>query len=275
LLITKDHEFLLRHPNPPADFKKAAHDPALRSDVYLRNRVFQIDFLATFPLNGVATVVIGQAENTEARSSTPWVVTLLHEHFHQLQYSQPGYYAQVAELGLARGDQSGMWMLNFPFPYSEPNVDKRFTELCQLLAKALESGGAGQFANNLADYVKARKRFAESLSSDDYKYLSLQLWQEGVSRYTEYRVAKEAASAYTPTEGFKSLTDFTPFDQVAASILKRIKSDLAQIMLTRRQRVAFYSVGAAEAMVADLARTNWQERYFSERFSTETYLLNR
>lgn len=274
LLITPEYEFLMRHPNPAADFKKAGTDSLLGGEVYFRKRVFQADFLATFPLNGVATVVIGQAENTTARTSTPWVVTLLHEHFHQLQYSQPDYYTQVAQLGLARGDQTGMWMLNFPFPYAEPKVDRDFTELCRSLAKALESSGTDQFGKNLAAYITARKSFVRTLSADDYKYLSLQLWQEGVARYTEHRIAQLAASKYTPSNEFRALKDYTPFGEVADSIMKRIKSELGEISLSKRRRVAFYSVGAGEAMLADLARTNWQERYFTEKFSTETYLAN-
>jgi hypothetical protein len=275
LLITQEHEFLVRHPNPPGDFKKAGTDALLRGEVYFRKRVFQMDFLATFPLNGVPTIIIGQAENTMARTSTPWVVTLLHEHFHQLQYSRAGYYNQVAELGLARGDATGMWMLNFPFPYTEPRVDKSFTELCRTLAAALDSGGTGQFVQNLSAYVRARKSFVQMLAADDYKYLSFQLWQEGVARYTEHRIAQLAASDYSPTQEFRFLGDFTPFEQLAGSLLKRIKSELVDISLSNRQRVAFYSVGAAEAMLADLAHTDWQERYFAEKFSTETYFANR
>jgi hypothetical protein len=275
LLITQDHEFLMRHPNPPGDFKKAGSDALLGGAVYFRKRVFDVGFLATFPLNGVATIVIGQAENTSARTSTPWVVTLLHEHFHQLQNSRPGYYSDVAALGLARGDQTGMWMLNFAFPYSDQQVDLSFTALCRSLAAALDAGGTAKFGQSLSAYLAARRSFAQSLSADDYKYLSFQLWQEGIARYTEHRVAKLAASDYTPTPEFRSLKDFTPFDEVAASLLKTIKSELADIMLSKRQRVAFYSVGAAEAMLADLAHTNWQERYFAEKFSTETYFANR
>ena len=59
-------------------------------------RTQQINFLATFPaVGGVSTVVIGQAENTFKKTSVPWVVTILHEHFHQLQMSQPTYYKEV------------------------------------------------------------------------------------------------------------------------------------------------------------------------------------
>lgn len=55
-----------------------------------RKRQFRPEFLATFPAVGVVpTIVVGRGENTAARTSTRWALTLLHEHFRQLQYSQP------------------------------------------------------------------------------------------------------------------------------------------------------------------------------------------
>jgi len=91
LLVTPDYEFLIRHPKPSDDFAKLAYDPVLKSDVYYRKRTFPKTFLATFPaISGsmISTIVVGQAENTWVKTSTPWVITLLHEHFHQLQDSQ-------------------------------------------------------------------------------------------------------------------------------------------------------------------------------------------
>jgi hypothetical protein len=274
-LITPEYEFLVRHPNPPADFTRSGSDPLLASDVYFRKRVFQLELLASFPLNGVATIVIGQAENTDAKSSTPWVVTLLHEHFHQLQYSQPGYYSQVAGLGLARGDETGRWMLDFPFPYKDPDIGRSFSQLCRALADALESGGTRQFPKTFSAYLESRKRFVAGLAPDDYKYYSFQLWQEGAARYTEQRIARLAASRYAPTREFRSLPDFTPFKQVGDSIVKRIESQLKAASLGEQQRRSFYAVGAGEAMLADLSRARWQQRYFKEKFSTEQYFEGR
>jgi hypothetical protein len=99
LLVTPEHEFLIRHPKPSADFKLVNYDPLLQSNVYYRPRTQPQNLLATFPIvGGIPTIVIGQAENTARKTSTPWVVTVLHEHFHQLQYSQPGYYPAVDSL---------------------------------------------------------------------------------------------------------------------------------------------------------------------------------
>lgn len=83
LLVTPDNEFLLRHPRPTQDFTLIGYDSLLQSNIHFWKRTQPVHFLATFPaVGGISTIVIGQAENTMAKTSTPWVVTMLHEHFH-------------------------------------------------------------------------------------------------------------------------------------------------------------------------------------------------
>ena len=126
LLVTDDKEFLIRHPNPTEDFKLLEYDSLLQSNIYIQDRQFSNNILATFPaVNGVITMVVGQAENT-SRSSTAWVITLIHEHFHQLQMSKPDYFSSVDELDLAGEDKTGMWMLNYPFPYDDEEISNQY-----------------------------------------------------------------------------------------------------------------------------------------------------
>src|SRR6267143_465697 len=59
LLVTTEREFLMRHPNPSPEFISMGYDSALKSKVWVRKRVFQKDFLATFPaVGGVSTIVV-------------------------------------------------------------------------------------------------------------------------------------------------------------------------------------------------------------------------
>lgn len=272
LLVTPDYEFLIRHPKPSEDFTRAGYDKMLKSDVYFRKRVFQPNLLATFPaVNGISTIVVGQPANTDAATSTPWVVTLLHEHFHQLQDSDPGFYSAVNALDLSRGDETGMWMLNYAFPYEREEVVKQFKVLGQLLAEALRPATPDQFATRLRAYLEARTRFKELLAPDDYNYFSFQLWKEGVARYTEYRIARMAAAHYKPGKEFSALKDFKTFAQAADSILARINSELPALSLERQRRVAFYAFGAGEALLLDRANPAWQQAYFREKFFLEKF----
>lgn len=272
LLITREHEFLIRHPRPTKAFTLVGYDSLLKSDVYFRKRTHAIDLLATFPaVGGVSTIVIGQAENTDKKTSTPWVVTVFHEHFHQLQSSQSNYYADVNSLNLSRGDQSGMWMLNFAFPYNDARVKEQYSTLSKLLLESLRARKKPEFKKNVDAYLQARRVFQNSLSADDYKYFSFQLWQEGVARYTEYRVAELAGRQYRPSREFRKLKDYQPFKTVAREIMNGILNELFPPRLSEYQRVAFYSFGASEALLLDRFNPRWSSRYFTDKFYLDRY----
>lgn len=273
LLVTPDYEFLIRHPQPSKDFTRAGYDSLLKSEVYFRKRTQRADLLATFPaIKGsmISTIVVGQAENTSAKTSTPWVVTLLHEHFHQLQNSQPTYYADVDALKLSGGDQTGMWMLNFAFPYDKPEVQRQFAALSKSLAEAVEAQSRDR-SRKLAAYLQARRAFRQALAPDADRYFSFQLWQEGVARYTEYHIARLAATRFRPGKEFRALKDFTPYAQVSDAIRAGIFKQLLAARLGDSQRVAFYPFGAAEGLLLDRVNPAWRRRYFADKFETSRY----
>jgi len=272
LLITPENEFLIRHPRPSEDFTSAGYDSRLQSNVYFRKRKFDPTLLATFPaVGGVSTIVIGRAENTSKKTSTAWVVTMLHEHFHQLQNSQPGYYTDVNALNLSRGDETGMWMLNYAFPYSAPEVKEQFAVMSRTLAKALHTREKRGFSAKVSAYLEARRKFKALLNDDDYRYFSFQVWQEGVARYTEYRIAELAAKRYRPSKEFRSLKDYKPFRAVADETLRNITEELTTLRLEDYKRVAFYPLGAGEALLLDRLDPQWRERYFTDKFDVEKY----
>jgi hypothetical protein len=271
--VTPENEFLIRHPQPSKDFTLIGYDSLLKSDVYFRKRTQPIHFLATFPaVGGISTIVIGQAENTYKKTTTPWVVTVLHEHFHQLQDSQPDFYKEVEALNLSRGDQTGMWMLNFAFPYADEKVGSGFSALSKLLAETLQTKNKTDFSEKLAEYLKARREFQQILSADDYKYFSFQIWKEGIARYTEWRIADLAARNFKPDKKFLALKDYKPFKKIADEILNdEIMASLPGLDLERSERIVFYPFGAAEGLLLDRANPKWQKHYLNEKFFVEKY----
>ncbi len=268
LLVTPEHEFLIRHPQPSADFQSLGFDSELKSNVLYRKRTMSPSFLATFPaIRGsiVSTIVVGQAENTFVKTSTPWVVTLLHEHFHQLQDSQPNFYADVNALNLAHGDETGMWMLNYAFPYDRIEVQQQFAVMSELLAAAVRAP-ARHRANRVRDYLAARRNFQQLVESDDYKYLAFQFWKEGIARYTEYRFAQLAATSYRPTRQFRALPDYRSFADQARTLQEGIFRQLRTQKLGESKREVVYSFGAAEGLLLDQIKPGWRRRYFIEKF---------
>jgi hypothetical protein len=232
---------------------------------------FPPDLEATITLQTGPIIVIGEPKFTESPTPTRWSVTLLHEHFHQWQYSWPHYNDDARALGLARGDKSGMWMLNYEFPYGNAGIDAAYTEMASRLAGALEAIRSPRFAPAVKSYVQARNAFKKLLAADDYKYFAFQCWQEGVARYTEIAVAQRAALAHAADPSF--LTD----EQAAAlmqdanhtysGVLKRLRT----IPLQEDKRIDFYAVGAGEALLLDELAPGWHQRYLDPRMDLGVY----
>jgi hypothetical protein len=276
LLVTPEHEFLIRHPSPSKDFTAIGDDKLLKSKIYRRKRQFNPAFLATFPaVGGISTIVVGQAENTWVKTSSFWVITLLHEHFHQLQDSQSGFYTDVAALGLANGDETGMWMLNYPFPYRDVKINDEFSALARQLAKALETEKRDGFQAEFDKYIKMRAAFNALLTEKDYRYLSFQLWKEGTARYTEYEIARRAAQNYRPSKSFTKLRDYKTYREIADYWRQKTIESLKSMRLEKLEREVVYPFGAAEAMLLDKAGVDWKSRYLSEKFYLDKYFVKK
>ena len=265
LLVTQETEFLTHHPSSPKDFQK------IGDDLYARPRQFPTALQATFPAFGPPSIiVIGEPENTEAKTSTRWVFTVMHEHFHQLQDGRPGSYQAVSSLALAHGDNTGMWMLNYPFPYDSPELGHLFTHLRDLLLTALNEPDAKKFKALARQYIIARKKFFAQLSPDDRKYLSFQLWKEGIARYVQIKSA-EAAASYQPTPEYAALQDYETFQSYAREARSDTFGELKKADLANWKRVVVYSFGASEGLLLDRLHPEWKQLYFSQLFTLDPY----
>ena len=87
LLVEEERERLFCHQGPADGFESIGVDPILSCPSSIRQASFPPNMLASFPaVDGIATIVIGRPEAT-GKSPDAWVLTVLHEHFHQLQFS--------------------------------------------------------------------------------------------------------------------------------------------------------------------------------------------
>jgi hypothetical protein len=264
LLVADSMEYLVGHPRPTPEFSPVGWDPLLEREVLVRPRHFPPSLLATFPaVGGTATIVVGTARRT-GKSSGEWVLTLLHEHFHQLQSSLPDYYARVNGLGLARGDTTGQWMLDYPFPYDSVPVQRAVSALAASIARALAAADAKGAMRTVAQEREALRRL---LSADDDRYLEFQLWQEGVPRYVELAAAETAAKAEEPPEAFRRLPDYVPYAELAVRLRRDLKRQLVGLSLGRERRVAFYPLGAGLAALLQRSGGQWKRRYEQRAFS--------
>lgn len=174
-------------------------------------------------------------------------------------------------LDLAQGDETGMWQLNYPFPYDSAAVGEQFAAYREALSHALEAPESASDAAVPA-WQASRARLKEALADEDYRYLSFQLWQEGVARYTEYAVAREAIRSHRSLPQFEALEDSVSYQDAYAEMMSALRKELAQARLASTRRVVVYPVGAAEALLLDRLGVNWKADYVSAPFSLDPAL---
>ncbi len=262
LYIADQYEFLIGHANPPTDF---SHSCDLKGvgKVWGRARQFDKGLLASFPVfDQVPLIVIGSSENTR-KPSTDWLQIVVHEHFHQMQYSIPGYYPATLKLRPANSTD-GSWMLNFDFPYSNPEVVSDFKTLGKLLLKATRT----KDKKDILAYLKFKKTMRNRLGEENYKYFEFQAWQEGVARHAQIRALKVMVRNKFSQE-FQALPDYEAPDNILSREESLISETLANLDLAEKKRAAFYAVGAAEAELLHFLNPSWQSRYFEHLLTLE------
>lgn len=250
LLVAGDREELFCRTSVPEGFKPDGIDSASGCAKYVRPRTsLPNNLLAALPIFGPpSTIVMGTPEST-GRTKAEWTRTILHEHFHEWQDSLPDIFARIGSLDLAGDDKTGMWMLNFPFPYSDPAIVSAFDHASHLLGAAVDARGTPAFRSALTRYLAARAKLAKAAGPKNWRYAEFELWKEGIARWTEIELGKEF-----------------PDPDVRASALaldQKTRAWLGKPDLAGAGREFVYPYGASEAMLLQACDPNWRARYLS------------
>lgn len=253
-------------------FEYFEFDSITERHIFFRPRIFDKEMLATFPaVDGIPTIVTGNPENTSL-NSMQWVITILHEHFHQLQQSRTDYYSSVNNLGLAGEDNSGMWMLNYNFPYDDEKVSDMYGKLVIEAAEIYDRKVTNISDSAIEYYLNLKDSLKKMLIEKDYLYFSFQLWQEGMAKYTEIKSAEILSKEnYEYSKEFKELNDFVSSDSFYSNVLSRLIHNSQNQNLKTDMRECFYTLGALEGLLLDKVNPGWRKKYFKEKFFTEKY----
>lgn len=261
LLIEDEKEYLFGSAYTDSTFQDNCVDIPSRPATMNKN------FLATFPyINYQPTIIIGTPENTN-KTPLAWTITILHEHFHQLQFSHPNYYSAQKALDLDKGDQTGMWMLNHPFPYADSMVAQHIEDMANNLLKLEQNQSAEQILN---EHLKLKAQLNAVIGEEHYRYLNLQLWQEGFARYMELSILNHWIDHFEeiPQSRFDRRSLEVYLDEYKANILQSLTtSPIHEI-----KRVYFYALGAAEALLIQQVNSDWKSMYFDQLFTTDHLL---
>jgi hypothetical protein len=228
-------------------------DPASGVPAWSRSPRFPSTMRATFPaVEGRPTIVIGTPRGTGLPPER-WELTVAHEHFHQFQYSRPDYYSRLNALGLAHGDTTGMWALQFPFPYDSAPVQAAVRRWAGALRDALMASPTRR-EDARARVREARRALDALLAPEERRYLDFQLWQEGVPRWIELAVARAAVGEGTLPHAALAWQE------------DRLVNALQGLDLGRDRREVVYPLGAALAELLDREGSAWKTRYFERMF---------
>jgi hypothetical protein len=246
LLVSDEGEVLLCDERVPEGFTRGDRLKGLDCAVATGPKSWRNpSLLAAMPAFGPGEVIVMGSPAATGLDEETWRRTALHEHFHQWQGQLPDIYQRLEALGLSKGDQSGMWMLNYPFPYEKPEVDAAYRAAAKALIAALSASPADLRRNTEAYFAK-RRAFAASVSEEEWRYFDFQLWKEGVARWTEMEVARRAGGKWA---------------ERADRDWKALLADLDTASLAKKQRVGVYSYGAAEAALLERVDADWRGCY--------------
>lgn len=261
LLIGPEHETLFCGLHTPG-FSAIGFDPITRCRMQGRARELPVDLSAATDLGNVSVIQMGLPDALEA-TQADWIVTFLHEAFHQYQSTLPGYYSAVDVVRAQLGKTGEQWILEYPFPYTDPKVKAAFAAMTVSAGQFLSAENDAQANAAIRSYVEARNHARDAMSPDDWLYYEFQVGQEGVARWTELRFAAAAGDARPDIATIG--TERT--DGLAVS-LSAIDSQGLNVW----KRSSFYVLGAIEASMLERVRPQWQLEYANNPFAMGSML---
>ena len=143
-----------------------------------------------------------------------------------------------------------------------------------LLTKALKSKSDAETASLVRDFLdrRERRRAAHSLDAALVDYERQLEWEEGVAKYFELAIWREAHEA----EGYQALPAMAddPDFKGYATFERRWSQELGQMarQATQEGEPRFYYTGMAQAMLLDRLLPGWKDRILSQDVWLETLL---
>lgn len=258
LLITDSLEFLFNHNNPSKDFELYKYDSLLKTNIYVRPRVFPPFLRATFPaVNNQDCIVAGNSSNTE-KSDEDWVIMLLHEHFHLYQGENNKYKKNIKLLSKKISNGSDNWMLDYNFPYNDQSINQLIKEYITIINETYLSIGKGNYKEKINQLRTKQAELKKLLSSNDFDYYSFQIWQEGIATYTETKYLNEL----NQNKDFIKKTTGLDYNLKNETHLSKYQNYLLNGDLQKEKRNLFYSIGMLQGIINDIENPEWRSTYF-------------
>lgn len=274
LIIDADREFLLnlpRNTKPPVDFMPGDQE-FMGVPVYSRARHYPETLRTAVPLGAVPAAVVG-AWRPDVESPNEWVVTLVEQWFRVLQLVR-GEEAKIADLGIP-GYDTQSWDIDYPFPFEDVDVSNAMLLLGQSLYDFWSGGPLPReqqraFLAETAVAALHNLRIVLQLKHGDvaWRYFQLQVWRDGVARYSGIGVAREIARAEV-LDGYRQIDGFDLLPQRKTYVQTWEENIRSRFWMIRTSghpsdlgRTSFHSLGHGIAELLDGLDPAWKLRYF-------------
>lgn len=208
----------------------------------------------------------GLANNLFIRGSDGYIAALAHESFHAYQGIVAPERLAAAETAVTRTEST--------YPWDEATLQEAWQTELDLLAAALEAETESEMMTLAQQFLDQRqaRREAAKLSPAQANYEMQREWLEGLARYAELEIWRQAslAEGYEPVVAVLDNPDFSAY----ATFDKRWAQEVDQIgrMANDEGDGRFYYSGMAQAVLLDRLMPNWKAQALDEAVFLEDLL---
>lgn len=268
LLCKADADYLIGHPQPPADFKPVADFSVSGQPVYRREgHLIPVPAATAWLVAGVWSLALPTLEEFQQAvdqvlgagvvklDDPTYVAAAVHEAFHAFQMTALN---RPPMFGF-RGDE-GKILANLS---SQPNLKRQLVLEGQALRGALEATDLSAVWQGVNHFLELRQIRRFHLSPDVAAYEQALEWSEGLARYAEVSLMRLVAGQQSADDRFVyPTTNWQTF-------LEQV-DDVSQIPGTLRD--SYYALGAAQGFVLDRLMDGWKQNAIPGGTSLEQLL---
>lgn len=199
--------------------------------------------------------------------SDQYISLIAHETFH-------AYQGITAPEKLAQSEQTNT-RYSSQYPRDDPHFQSDWQIELDLLAQALKTTDQAEMLDLAQRFLSARssRRNAGKLSQELVSYEQQREWLEGLARYTELEIWRQASKGpYTPLPETDKLSDFKSYTGFESRWSREV--DQVRRMAGDDGDGRFYYSGMAQAYLLDNLAPGWKTRAFDEDVWLEDLLAD-
>ena len=204
--------------------------------------------------------------NLFLRGSEGAISLLAHESFHAYQGMVAPEGLEAAETAVAGAESRYRW--------TDPTLQASWQTELDLLATAVETEAEAEMVELAQQFLtqRARRRQESNLNQELIEYEARREWLEGLARYVELEIWRQAAGSesYEPIPAIWADPDFAGY----ATYDRRWSQEIDQIRRMAKDEGdgRFYYSGMAQAVLLDRLMPGWQGQVFDEGVFLEDLL---